>query len=162
MRCVASKFVPRLLSVDQKQQRLDVCLTSKKMPLTTPAFFRMSLRVTKPGFTPTARKPKLNPVNGKVRGNLDRKRQGKWETTSSQCLFVSLIRRELFTKNLFLLVKQLILCCGRWSLATGCLGVACSSGLGVCKGSLPPRIKLMLSLVCNEWSPFEYTWEKFR
>ena len=24
MRCVASKFVPRLLSVDQKQQRLDV------------------------------------------------------------------------------------------------------------------------------------------
>ena len=26
MRRVASKFVPRLLSVDQKQQRLDVCL----------------------------------------------------------------------------------------------------------------------------------------
>ena len=26
MRRIASKFVPRLLSVDQKQQRLDVCL----------------------------------------------------------------------------------------------------------------------------------------
>ena len=54
--------------------------------------------------------PKLNPVNGKVRGHLvDRRRQGKWEETSSQCWFVSLIRRELFTKNLFLLVKQIIL-----------------------------------------------------
>ena len=45
----------------------------------------------------------------KVRGHLDRRRQGKWEATSSQCWFVSLIRRELFTKNLFLLVKQLML-----------------------------------------------------
>jgi len=54
-------------------------------------------------------KPKLNPVNGKVRGHLDRRSQGKCEATSSQCWFVSLIRRELFTKNLFLLVKQLML-----------------------------------------------------
>jgi len=53
--------------------------------------------------------PKLNPVTGKVRGHLDRRRQGKWEATSSQCWFVSLIRRELFTKNLFLLVKELML-----------------------------------------------------
>ena len=66
MRRVASKFVPRPLSVDQKQQRLDVCFDlKKKMPLTTPALFRMSLRVTKPGFTPTTWKPKLNPVKGK-------------------------------------------------------------------------------------------------
>ena len=53
--------------------------------------------------------PKLNSVNVKVRGHLERWRQGKWEATSSQCWFVSLIRRELFTKNLFLLVKQLVL-----------------------------------------------------
>jgi len=79
------------------------------MLLTTPAFFRMSLRVTKPGLTPMTLKPKLNPVNGKVRGHLDRRRHGKWEATTSQCWFVSLIRREFFTKNLFLLVKQLML-----------------------------------------------------
>jgi len=85
--------------------------TSKKMLLMTPAFFWMSLRVMKPGFTPTTQKPKLNPVNGKVQGHLDRRRQRKWEATSSQCWFVSLIRRELFTKNLFLLVKQLMLHC---------------------------------------------------
>ena len=30
-------------------------------------------------------KPKLNPVNGKVRGHLDRRSQGKCESTSSQC-----------------------------------------------------------------------------
>jgi len=83
--------------------------TSKKMLLTSPAFFRMSLRVTKPGFTPKTRKPKFNPVNGKVRGHLDRRRQGKREATSSKCWFSSLIRRELFTKNLFPLVKQLML-----------------------------------------------------
>ena len=76
---VASKFVPRLLSVDQKQQRLDVCLDLKENAVTTPAFFRMSLRVSEPGFTPTTWKPKLSPVNGKVRGHLDldQRRQGK-------------------------------------------------------------------------------------
>ena len=120
MQRVASKFVPRLLSVDQKQQRLDVCFDLKKMLLTIPAFFRMSLRVIKPGFRPTTRKPKLNPVNGKVRGHLDRRRQGKWEATTSQCWFVSLIRRELFTKNLFLLVKQLMLhSTSKFEMSTG-------------------------------------------
>ena len=54
-------------------------------------------------------KPKLNPVNGKVWGHLDRRSQGKCEATSSQCWFVSLTRRELLTKNLFLLVIQLML-----------------------------------------------------
>ena len=39
------------------------------MPLTTPAFFRMSLRVKKPRFMPTTRKPELNPVNGKNPGS---------------------------------------------------------------------------------------------
>ena len=90
MRSVASKFVPRPLSVDQKQQRLDVCFDlKKKMPLTTPALFRMSLRVTKPGFTPMTGKQKLNTVNGKVRGHLDRRRQSKWEATTSMliCFF---------------------------------------------------------------------------
>ena len=77
MRRVASKFVPRLLSVDQKQQRLDVCLDLKENVANNTTFFRKSLRVTKPRFTPTTRKPKLNPVNGKVRGHLDRRRQGK-------------------------------------------------------------------------------------
>ena len=38
MRRVASKFVPRLLSVDQKQQRLDVCLDLKENAANDPSF----------------------------------------------------------------------------------------------------------------------------
>ena len=38
MRRVASKFVPRLLSVDQKQQRLDICLDLKQNPANNPSF----------------------------------------------------------------------------------------------------------------------------
>ena len=77
MRRVASKFVPRFLSVDQKQQRLDVCLDLKENAANDPSFLSNVIRVTKPGFTSTTRKQKLNPVNEKVRGHLDRRRQGK-------------------------------------------------------------------------------------
>ena len=38
VRRVASKFVPRLLSVDQKQQRLDVCLDLKENAANDPSF----------------------------------------------------------------------------------------------------------------------------
>ena len=38
MRRVASKFVPRPLSVDQKQQRLDVCLDLKENATNHPTF----------------------------------------------------------------------------------------------------------------------------
>jgi len=38
MRRVASKFVPRLLSVDQKQHRIDVCLDLKENAANDPSF----------------------------------------------------------------------------------------------------------------------------
>jgi len=38
MRCVASKFVPRLPSVDQKQRRLDICLDLKENAANNPSF----------------------------------------------------------------------------------------------------------------------------
>ena len=38
MRRVSSKFVPRLLSVDQKQQQLDVCLDLKENVANFPSF----------------------------------------------------------------------------------------------------------------------------
>ena len=38
MRRVASKFVPRLLSVDQNQERLDVCLDLKENAANDPSF----------------------------------------------------------------------------------------------------------------------------
>jgi len=38
IRRVASKFVPRLLSVDQKQQKLDICLDLKENAANAPSF----------------------------------------------------------------------------------------------------------------------------
>ena len=38
MRRVPSKLVPRLLSVDQKEQRLDVCLDLKENATNDPSF----------------------------------------------------------------------------------------------------------------------------
>jgi len=38
MQCVVSKFVPRLLSVNQKQQQLDVCLDLKENAANDPCF----------------------------------------------------------------------------------------------------------------------------
>ena len=38
MRRVASEFMPRLLSVDQKQQQLDVCLALKENAANDPSF----------------------------------------------------------------------------------------------------------------------------
>ena len=77
MQHVASKFVPRLLRVDQKQQQFDVRLDLKQNAANDPSFLSNVITVTKPGFTPTTRKSKLNPINGKVQGHLDRRRQGK-------------------------------------------------------------------------------------
>jgi len=77
MRSVASKFVPRLLSVNQKQQQFDVCLDLKENAANDPSFLSNVIMGDKTGFTPTTQKPKLNPVNGKARGHLNRRRQGK-------------------------------------------------------------------------------------
>ena len=77
MRRVASKFVPRLLSVQQKQQRLDVCLDLKENAGNDSSFLSNVITGDETGFTPTTRKPKLTPVNGKLRDHLDRRRQGK-------------------------------------------------------------------------------------
>jgi len=44
MRRVASKFVPRLQSVDQKQQRLDVCLDLKENAANDPSFLSNVIR----------------------------------------------------------------------------------------------------------------------
>jgi len=109
MRRVASKFVPRLLSVDQKQQRLDVCFILEENATNEHSFLSNVITGDETWVYAYDPETKTQSSQCKVRGHLDRIRQGKWEATSSHCWFVSLIRRELSTKNLFLLVKQLML-----------------------------------------------------
>jgi len=77
MRRVASKFVPRLLSVDQKQHRLDVCLDLKENAANDSSFLSNVITGDETWVYASTRKPKLNPVNGKVLGHLGRRRQGK-------------------------------------------------------------------------------------
>jgi len=77
MRRVASKFMPRLLSVDQKQQRLDVCLDLRENAANEPSFLSNVIKGDETWVYAYKRKPKLNPVNGKVRVHLDQRRQGK-------------------------------------------------------------------------------------
>jgi len=71
MQRVASKLVPRLLSVDQKQQQLDVGLDLKENAANDPSFLSNVITVDELRFTPATRKPKLNPLNRRVRGHLD-------------------------------------------------------------------------------------------
>jgi len=77
MRRVAPKFVPRLLSVDQKQQRLAVCLDLKENAANDPSFLSNVITGDETWVYAYDPETKLNPVNGKVRGHLDRRRQGK-------------------------------------------------------------------------------------
>ena len=109
MRRVASKFVLRLLSVDQKQQRLDFCLDLKENAANDPSFLSNVNTGDETWVYAYDPETKTQSSQWKSPGSPRPKRQGKWEATSSQCWFVSLIRRELFIKNLFLLVKQLML-----------------------------------------------------
>ena len=70
--------MPRLLSVDQKQQRLDICWDLKENAANDPSFLSNVIIGDKTwvyAYDPETKT--LNPVNGKVQGHLDRRRQGK-------------------------------------------------------------------------------------
>ena len=76
MRCVASKFVPRLPSVDQKQQRLDVCLDHKENSVNNPSFLLNV--ITGDETWVYAYDPETKTQSSQsVWGHLDRRRQGK-------------------------------------------------------------------------------------
>ena len=77
MRLVASKFVPRLLSVDQKQRRLDVCLDLKENAANDPRF--LSNVITGDETWVYAYDPEIKTQSSqwKSPGQLDRRRQCK-------------------------------------------------------------------------------------
>ena len=62
--------MPKLLSVDQKHQRLDVCLDLKKNAANDPSFLSNVITSDETWAYAYDLKPKLNPVNGEVRGHL--------------------------------------------------------------------------------------------
>ena len=70
MRRVPTKFVPRLLSVDQKQ-RLDVCLELKENAANDPSFLSNVIKGDETWIYA------YDPETGKVPSHLDRRMQGK-------------------------------------------------------------------------------------
>ena len=62
--------MPRILSVDEKHQRLDVSLDLKENAANDPSFLSNVITGDETWVYTTTQKPKLNPVNGKVRGQV--------------------------------------------------------------------------------------------
>jgi len=77
MRHVASIFVPKLLSVDQKQQRLDVCLDLKERAAKAPSFLSNVITGDETWVYAYDPETKTQSSQWKVRGHLDRRWQGK-------------------------------------------------------------------------------------
>jgi hypothetical protein len=77
MHCVAAKFVHRILTADQKQQRVNVCEEFVRSPLTMqPSCPGLSL-VTRAGFAVMTLRHRNNLPNGKVQSHRDRKRRDR-------------------------------------------------------------------------------------
>ena len=109
MRHVASKFVPRLLSVEQKQQRLEVCLDLKENAAHDPSFLSNVITGDETwvyAYNPET-KTQSSQCKSLVKPRSKKARQVRSNIKSMLICFFD--RRELFTKNLFLLVKQLML-----------------------------------------------------
>ena len=77
MRHVASKFVPRLLSVDHKQQRLDVCFILEENATNKPSFISNVITGDETWVYSCNPEIKTQSSQWKVWGYLDRRRQGK-------------------------------------------------------------------------------------
>ena len=77
MRRVASKFVPRHLSVDQKKQRLDVCLNLKENASNNPRFLSNVITGDETWVYAYEPETKTHSSQWKSPRSPDRRRQGK-------------------------------------------------------------------------------------
>jgi len=111
MRHVTSKFVPRLPSVDQKQQQLDVCLDLRENAANDPSFLSNVIMDDETWVYAYDLETKTQSSQQKIPGSPRPKKARQVRSNIKSMLICFLIRRELFTKNLFLPVKQLMLHC---------------------------------------------------
>jgi len=77
MRLVAPKFVPRLLSVDQKQQQLDVCLDLKENAANDPSFLSNVITSDETWIYAYDPETKTQSSQWKSRGSPRTKKEGK-------------------------------------------------------------------------------------
>ena len=77
MRRFAVKFVPLLLTQDQKNTRLTLCLELKNQTESDPNFLSRVIRATKVGTMGTTLRPNKLRANGRRPLHRDRKKQDK-------------------------------------------------------------------------------------
>ena len=66
MHRVAAKFVPRILTADQKQQRVNICAELRQLPSNDETFLCRVTLVMRAGFTVTTLRQSDNPPSGKA------------------------------------------------------------------------------------------------
>ncbi|UYV83135.1 TMEM57 [Cordylochernes scorpioides] len=104
----SSKFVPQILTEEQKEVRMDVCKKWLKSLEPIQNGCKKSLPWMRHGCISMTRKPKVNPANGLKEGNRNPKRQDLQNPKSRHCLLHFFILMVWFTMNLFLSDVQLI------------------------------------------------------
>ncbi|UYV69114.1 hypothetical protein LAZ67_6002483 [Cordylochernes scorpioides] len=83
----SSKFVPRILTEERKEVRMDVCKNMVEMTRTDPEWMqKKSLSGMRHGCISMTRKPNVNPANGLKEENRNPKRQDLQNPKSRHCL----------------------------------------------------------------------------
>jgi len=109
MRCVTSKFVPRILSVDQKQQWLDVCLDLKENAANNPSFLSNVITGDETWVYAYDPETKTQSSQWKSPGSPRPKKARQVRSNIKSMLICFFDQKGTVHKNLFLLVKQLTL-----------------------------------------------------
>ena len=107
---VAAKFVPRLLTGEQRERRLQACFELQNQLEENP-FFPRWLLVMNRGVMDTTPKQSSNQASGSHLALLVPKKPAKWSRTSRQCSFVSSIAKVLCTRSSYPRVKLLTRSC---------------------------------------------------
>ena len=107
MRCVASKFAPRLLSVDQKQHRLDVCLDLKENAANDPSFLSNVIRSDETWVYAYDPETKTQSSQWKSPGSPRPKKVRQVRSNIKSMLICFFDQKGFVHKQLFLLVKCL-------------------------------------------------------
>ena len=100
MHRTAVKFVPRVLTHDQKDSRVAICQELKETEIMTPHSSWTSSQVMKASFMLTTQRQNYNLRNGRVLCLQDPKKHVCKKANWRQCSFVSLTKRGSYTGNL--------------------------------------------------------------
>ena len=107
MKRVCAKFVSRLLTDDQREQRQTIVVICLSVRVKTCSFLRTSWQVTSPGSTGTTRTQNSNRHSGRVPRLHDQSRGARCEAKQRSCYWRFLILKVSYTTSTLPTGKQL-------------------------------------------------------